>query len=81
MPKWKKFLLGDRPFALQSRDPNFYRDFALIWPLFVFLVLAFAYLSSPVPVAGERNLGYKFLGAALVVLLLARKNSLFSPRF
>jgi hypothetical protein len=69
----KRLLVGDHPFALSSRDFNFYRDFALIWPLFVFSAAAFAYLSSPVPAAGERSLGYKFAAAALVTLFLAKK--------
>jgi hypothetical protein len=70
----KRLLLGDHPFAPSSRDFNFYRDLALIWPLFVFSAAAFAYLSSSVPAAGERSLGYKFLAAALVTLFLAKEN-------
>jgi hypothetical protein len=58
MSSLKRHLLGDHPFALSSRDFNFYRDFALIWPLLRFLTAAFAYLSSPAPLAGERGLGY-----------------------
>jgi hypothetical protein len=69
----KRLLLGDHPFALSSRDFNFYRDFALIWPLFVFSAAAFTYLSTPAPIAGERSLGYKFLAAALVTLFLAKE--------
>jgi hypothetical protein len=73
MGKLKKLVLGDRPFALSSHDINYYRDFALTWPLFVLSVAAFAYLSSPVPAPGERNLGYKFLGAAVVTVCLAKE--------
>jgi hypothetical protein len=57
MPKWKKLVLGDHPFTLKSRDPNFYRDMALVLPLFVFIFGAFAYLPTPGP---GRKLGYEF---------------------
>jgi hypothetical protein len=70
MPKWKKLVLGDHPFTLKSRDPNFYRDMALVLPLFVFIFGAFAYLPTPGP---GRKLGYEFLAAALLTLVAAKE--------
>lgn len=71
MPDWRRIIVGDA-FTLPSRDLNYYRDLALVWPLLIFSIVAISSLLQPES-AAHRVYGLKAGVAAIVVILLAKE--------
>src|SRR5206468_510946 len=70
MPDWQRIIVGDA-FKASSRDPNYYRDLLLIFPLFVFSSGAIVHLLSAE--SHEAFIALKFGAIALALLLAAKE--------
>lgn len=72
MPNWKRIIVGDA-FSLSSRQGNYYRDLALLWPFMLFSLMAVSEFFSP---TASRHY-WAVLGVVAVVLLgLAKEKPL-----
>ena len=72
MPNWKRIIVGDA-FSLSSRQGNYYRDLALLWPFMLFSLMAVSEFLSP---TASRHY-WIALGVVSVVLLgLAKEKPL-----
>ncbi len=69
MPDWKKLIVGDA-FEPSTKDPNYYRDLALLWPLLAFSIATAAALTDD---SLSRSYLYKSLAGLIVCLLLAKE--------
>lgn len=71
MPDWKKLIVGDA-FEPSTKDPNYYRDLALLWPLLAFSIATAAALTDD---SLSRSYLYKSLAGLIVCLLLAKEKA------
>src|SRR5271155_3521795 len=68
MPNWKRIIVGDA-FSLSSRQGNYYRDLALLWPFMMFSLMAVSEFFSPT--VSRRY--WAVLGVVAVALLALAK--------
>src|SRR5205823_14877564 len=72
---WRKIIVGDA-FRLPSRDFNYYRDLALLWPLMLFgsvsVVRGFSHSRPP----ADAVYFHRALAVAAICLLLANERLL-----
>jgi hypothetical protein len=76
MPNWRRILVGDA-FKLYSRDVNYYRDLALLWPFLLFSIIAISEIFAQSTTNRHRvvmaaiAIGCLILAKEKLVLLLA----------
>jgi hypothetical protein len=71
MPDWNRIIVGDA-FKASSRDINYYRDLALLWPFLLFSLVAISHLYAPGSPA-QRIYGFKSAVCAIAAILLAKE--------
>jgi len=69
LPDWRRLIIGDA-FALQSRDPNFFRDVFLVIPFLLSTIIAVTAALGP---AHDYRAAMKCAVISLLALLLARE--------
>lgn len=71
MPDWRRIVIGD---AFKTADRNYYRDLFLLWPFFLFSLVAVINFSPAQP-HSERLYTYKLAACALAALMLAKEKA------
>lgn len=69
MANWRRIIVGDA-FRPSSRDFNYYRDLALLWPFLLFSIIAFSEFYDRTTTRGHR---VAMLAIAIGCLVLAKE--------
>ena len=69
MVNWRRIIIGDA-FRSSSRDFNYYRDLALLWPFLLFSIIAFSEFYARTTTRGHRA---AVLVVAIACLILAKE--------
>jgi hypothetical protein len=69
LPDWRRLIIGDA-FALQSRDPNFFRDRFLVFPFLLSTIMAVTAALGP---AHDYRAAMKCAVVSVLAILLARE--------